>query len=245
MHHGYWIDGTESKEYAQEQLTHYLARQVGITKGMSVLDVGCGMGGSSIMLARQYGAKTLGVTLSPSQVAIATKAAAKEEVDARFLVMDAEAAELPVSFDVIWTIEAVSHFSDPENFFRLASRALKPGGKIALIDWFQSDALTDEQEQSLIKSIKLEMLVPSMTTLSQYIEFAERNGFTVLESEDISENVAKSWDIGFKIASQPEVWKLALKEGAIVLKFIKAIYLMRKGFSSKAFRYGVLIAQKI
>ncbi|MBP6885714.1 MAG: class I SAM-dependent methyltransferase [Candidatus Pacebacteria bacterium] len=245
LHHGYWKTGLESKELAQEQLTSDLAKRAGIRSGTTILDVGCGMGGSSIWLAQEYGAKTVGISLSPSQVELATKTAKNKGVDSTFIVMDAESAEFSTCFDVVWSIEAVSHLSHPENFFRLASRCLKTGGRIALIDWFHSNDLTRKQEEAYITTIKNAMLVPAMTSMSRYSEFAERNGFKVIETEDISENVARSWDIGFEIISKPEIWKMAMKEGSTVLKFIRDIRLMRKGFSSKTFRYGVLIAQKI
>jgi len=78
VHHGYWKTGKESKEIAQNQLTEELAERVGIRNGMNILDVGCGMGGSSIWLAKKYNAQTIGITLSPVQVDIATKTATKE-----------------------------------------------------------------------------------------------------------------------------------------------------------------------
>src|SRR5690349_20008757 len=54
IHHGYWIRGDESKEVAQVQLTDHLAQLAGIQAGSSILDIGCGFGGSSIHLAQKY-----------------------------------------------------------------------------------------------------------------------------------------------------------------------------------------------
>lgn len=244
VHHGYWKTGKESKEIAQNQLTEELAERVGIKDGMRILDVGCGMGGSSIWLSKKYNAKTIGITLSPIQVDMATKTAIKEKVDSKFIVMDAENATFDYPFDIIWTIEAVSHFSNPENFFILASKVLKPGGKIALIDWFQSEDLNEKQEKEIIKPIKDAMLVPSMTSRENYIKFASKYGFKIIATEDISEKVSKSWDIGMGIIANPNLWKLALKKGKMFVDFLKAVDLMRKGFSSKTFRYGILIAEK-
>src|SRR5215472_12399495 len=51
IHHGYWIRGDESKEAAQVQLTEHLAEAAGIEAGAKILDVGCGLGASSIYLA--------------------------------------------------------------------------------------------------------------------------------------------------------------------------------------------------
>src|SRR5436190_12921001 len=74
LHHGLW-DGDESAPQAQQQLTETVARLVGIEQGERVLDVGCGMGGSSIHLARAHGCRVTGITLSPVQRQWATMSA--------------------------------------------------------------------------------------------------------------------------------------------------------------------------
>src|SRR5689334_8663937 len=66
IHHGLW-QAEESPQLAQIQLTETLAKLAGVTSESDVLDVGCGMGGSSIHLARKFGCRVTGVTLSPIQ----------------------------------------------------------------------------------------------------------------------------------------------------------------------------------
>jgi len=90
LHHGYWIVGDESKEKAQLQLVEHLAQLADIKHGSEILDIGCGMGGSSLFLARNYNATVTGITISPVQVEMATAAAARERIDVKFLLMDAE-----------------------------------------------------------------------------------------------------------------------------------------------------------
>jgi tocopherol O-methyltransferase len=71
IHHGYWISGEETKETAQNQLIEHVARAAGLGPGCKILDVGCGFGGSSIYLAKKYGAEATGITISPIQVEMA------------------------------------------------------------------------------------------------------------------------------------------------------------------------------
>ncbi len=244
VHHGYWRTGKESRQVAQQMLTEELAARAGIRSGARILDVGCGMGGSSIYLARHFRAETLGITLSPVQASLAGAAAAKACVRSAFLVADAETAHFSKPFDVVWSIEAVSHFREPENFFALASRSLKPAGTLALMDWFHAEQLAPAQADALINPIRGAMLVPSMTTLSAYIRFASLHGFEMLSVEDISSRVAKSWDMGKEIIAQPAVWSFALRHGRMFIDFLKAFDLMRKAFAGGSFRYAVLIARK-
>ncbi|HTY81262.1 MAG TPA: class I SAM-dependent methyltransferase, partial [Dehalococcoidales bacterium] len=62
IHDGYYITGKESPKEAQENLTHYIAEKARIAPGSRILDVGCGIGGSSIWLAEHFKASTLGIT---------------------------------------------------------------------------------------------------------------------------------------------------------------------------------------
>ncbi len=137
LHHGYWIRGDETKERAQIQLIEHLARSAKIQPGRRILDVGCGTGASSIYLAKHYKVEATGITISPVQVGLANQAAAKEDVKATFLLMDAEAMEFEKPFDVVWSVESISHYQDIGNFFASAAKLLKPNGTVAVIDWFE------------------------------------------------------------------------------------------------------------
>jgi cyclopropane fatty-acyl-phospholipid synthase-like methyltransferase len=65
MHHGLWY-ADETPEVAQLQMVRHLAEEAGIGSGQSVrvLDVGGGMGGSSIYLAEHFGCEVAGITIS-------------------------------------------------------------------------------------------------------------------------------------------------------------------------------------
>ena len=80
IHHGYWIRGDESKEKAQVQLIEHLAQRANVKQHSDVLDIGCGMGASSLHLAKTYQANATGITISQVQVEIANEAAAVEHV---------------------------------------------------------------------------------------------------------------------------------------------------------------------
>jgi len=71
MHHGYYgPDGTAEKDHFQAQidLIEEFLRWGNVTQPRKILDVGCGVGGSSLYLANKFGADVTGITLSPVQV---------------------------------------------------------------------------------------------------------------------------------------------------------------------------------
>ena len=141
IHHGYWEDD-EAPAAAQENLIARLAERAAVPRGGHVLDVGCGLGGSSFWLARHLGCSVQGITISPAQCAMAATRAREEGLSERvsFAVVDANRLELPAeSFDAVWVIECSEHLADKADFLRRAARVLRPGGRLVLLDHVASD----------------------------------------------------------------------------------------------------------
>ena len=138
IHDGYYTTGKESKRQAQVKLVQLLASEAKISEGDTVLDVGCGMGGSSIWLANHLGATTVGITISSKQAKIAVERAGQQEAESSFILMDAEQMairpEVPI-FDAIWAVAVMTHLRDQQSFMNAASRMLKKGGRFIIFDW--------------------------------------------------------------------------------------------------------------
>ncbi len=243
LHHGYWIRGDESKEVAQIQLIEHLAHLANIKPGARILDIGCGFGGSSLYFAKNYGASVTGITISPVQMQMATEAAAKANLDAHFLVMDAEDMKFEQPFDVLWSVESISHYHDPRKFFASAVRFLKPGGCFALTDWFQKENLSPAERKEFIKPIEEGMMV-ELHDMDEYSDYLVSSGLSVVHREDLTLNCAKSWDLGSGIIKDKAVWSLAAKLGTGFVTYLKAFRAMRAGFASGKFVYGLFVAKR-
>jgi tocopherol O-methyltransferase len=241
LHHGYWIVGDESKEQAQLQLVEHLAQLANIKSGSEILDIGCGMGGSSLYLARNYNATVTGITISPVQVEMATAAAARERIDAKFLVMDAEAMDFQKQFDVLWSVESISHYQHREDFFVSASRLLKPGGAFGIIDWFKKENLTSAETKKFILPIEKGMLC-ELQIMDDYEQYLTSNGLQITHREVLNKNCAKTWDLGLDIIKNRSFWELAAKYGSNIVSHLKAFRAMRAGFASGNFVYGLIVA---
>ena len=144
VHLGHYGDppGQVDFRQAKEAFVHELVRWSGLDqlpRGSRVLDVGCGIGGSARILARDYGFDVLGVSISPAQIRRATELT-PEGITCRFQVMDALNLQLDdQQFDAVWTVEAGPHMPDKQRFADELLRVLRPGGCIAAADWNRRD----------------------------------------------------------------------------------------------------------
>ena len=242
LHHGYWIRGDESKEQAQLQLIEHLAQLAKIKPGSDILDIGCGFGASSLYLATTYNATVTGINTSHVQVEMAIKAAVSEKLDARFLVMDAEAMDFQKQFDLLWSVESISHYEHHEKFFASAARLMKPGGIFAITDWFKRENLTPVETMRYIDPIEKGMMV-KLQIMDDYEHFLNSAGLRIMHREILNKNCCKTWDLCLDIISNKAFWELAAKHGADFIAFLKAFRAMRAGFASGNFVYGLFVAR--
>ena len=174
IHHGYFLHPEDSKELAQIRLIDLLLETSDLPHGSSVLDVGCGIGGTTRYLAREKACNVTGITISGQQVRMARQLTAKEAASkgqdtdgvmpvklndgiVRYMELDAEKMGdffNKATFDAVWISEAMSHLPDKELFFRNAETLLKSGGKLVVADWFKEEELTEKQMDADIKPIE-------------------------------------------------------------------------------------------
>jgi tocopherol O-methyltransferase len=241
LHHGYWIRGDESKEAAQLQLVEHLARLANVRPQCDVLDIGCGFGAGSIYLARTFGVNATGITISPVQVEMANAAAARAGANARFLLMDAEAMRFEQQFDLLWSVESISHYQNVPKFFDSAATFLKPGGSFALTDWFRREDLSPAEHRKFIVPIENGMFV-ELHTMDDYARYLTDCGLQIAHREVLTPHCAKTWDLCLDIIKDKSLWQLAAKLGPRFLAYLKAFQAMRAAFDRGAFAYGLFVA---
>jgi SAM-dependent methyltransferase len=105
---------------------------------ISVLDVGCGPGATTLAAARRLGAKgrCVGLDISDPMIAAARARAEREGSSATFIHADAQTyAFEPASFDMIISRFGVMFFDDPVRAFANLRHATVEGGEMRLITW--------------------------------------------------------------------------------------------------------------
>jgi tocopherol O-methyltransferase len=246
IHHGLW-HGNESPATAQRQLTETLADHAGIREREVVLDVGCGMGGSAIHLAKHHACQVTGITLSRVQRLWASSASrwAGTARRTRFLRQDAEhSAFQPDTFDVVWSIECTEHLFDKAAFFRQAAQWLRPGGRFAICAWLSGESPASLVQESLLRDVCQGMLCPSLGSRTDYTAWFEAADMHVTRCEDWTSRVARTWDICRDRVDRTGMRRIAPWIQRNSLEFLDRFQTMQEAYASGAMRYGCFIAQK-
>lgn len=192
LHYGYWDENVRRHAQALTRLNEVLADSIGIQPGDRVLDAGCGWGGSSIWLARERGARCTGITLERHQARIAAMMARKRGVAEATGFARADFGQLPfpeASFDVVWAVESVCHAADKAAFLRAAYRALAPGGRLVVSDFFRSSSILPKESEQKLQEWVSQWMVPDLATLDGFAAQASDAGFADVRPNDITHNI--------------------------------------------------------
>jgi MPBQ/MSBQ methyltransferase len=256
IHLGHCGSPPQRKDFllAKSDFVHEMVRWGGVDKlppQTTVLDVGCGIGGSSRILARDYGFKVTGITISPQQVQRAQELT-PPELDAQFRVDDAMALSFPdASFDVVWSIEAGPHMPDKAIFARELMRVLKPGGILVVADWNQRD---DRQkplnfwEKPVMRQLLDQWSHPAFASIEGFSELLVATGLVqgnVLTADWTKETLPSWLDSILQGIVRPQGLILFGLPGFIKsLREVPTLLLMRLAFGTGLCRFGMFRAQR-
>jgi ubiquinone/menaquinone biosynthesis C-methylase UbiE len=160
-----------------------------------VLDAGCGIGGSSIWLAKKIGAEVTGINICQEQLNIAKKFARRKGVEnlVKFYNRDFTNTEFKDEFfDVVWAIESMCHAESKKYFLSEAHRVLKKGGRLIIADGFQKKENFTKDEQKIMNEWFLGMAVPNITKIKEFEGYLRSLKFKNIELSDITRNVMPS-----------------------------------------------------
>jgi cyclopropane fatty-acyl-phospholipid synthase-like methyltransferase len=114
---------------------------------------------------------------------------------------------------------------------------------MCITDWWKDEGLSVADQKKYIEPIEKGMLV-SLPTLTEYMQHIEAHGFRVLYFEDISAQVARTWDITSESIKPKAIWSFASSHGKALIEFLYSFQAMRAGFRSGTFRYPVMVLEK-
>jgi SAM-dependent methyltransferase len=115
--------------------TKEMAEALGLYAGATVLDIGCGLGGSARFLAANYRCRVTGIDLNESFIELARLLTQSTALDVNYELMDALTLGFEDnSFDFAWTQHVAMNIRDRAQLYGSVHRLLKPGGRFAMYD---------------------------------------------------------------------------------------------------------------
>jgi tocopherol O-methyltransferase len=251
MHAGFWDEYTTTLADALARENEVLAEFVEIQRGERVLDAGCGIGGSSLFLARHYTCSVVGITLSPLQVKEATLHAKKQELEnlVQFQTMDFCHTTFPdTSFDVVWAVESACHATHKEEFVKEAYRLLKKGGRLIVADGFKLKDHYSTGESFAMSTWLQGWGVQSLDTKETFYNHLISTGFSSVKYQNMTSQVMPSskrlYLISFPAFILSKVGEWFGKRKKIQTNNIRAAYYQHKTLKKNLWEYGIFCAYK-
>jgi MPBQ/MSBQ methyltransferase len=256
IHLGHYGNPPKRKDFLRSKIdfVHEMVKWGGLNHlpvGTTLIDVGCGIGGSSRILAQDYGFAVTGVTISPQQVQRA-QALTPAGVTAEFKVDDALALSFPdASFDIVWSVEAGPHMPDKAQFARELLRVLKPGGILVVADWNQRDDRRiplNFWEKPVMQQLLDQWAHPKFSSIEEFSELLEATGMVQgqVTTGDWTKETLPAWldSIWQGIARPQGLVKFGFSGFVKSLREVPTLILMRIAFGAGLCRFGMFRADR-
>ena len=257
VHLGHYGSPPAARDFrqAKEAFVHELVRWSGLDqlpRGSRVLDVGCGIGGSARILARDYGFDVLGISISPGQIQRAQDLT-PSDLSCRFAVMDALDLQLPSeSFDAVWSVEAGPHMPDKQRYADELLRVLKPNGLLAVADWNRRDPSVkplNRLERWVMHQLLVQWAHPEFASIPGFRNNLEASRWAQgleVSTGDWSAETLPSWidSILEGVRRPAAVLGLGPKAVLMGLRETPTLLLMHWGFATGMMQFGVFRALK-
>ena len=239
-------DAFASLEQAQFAKHDLVARKLGLTQGMRLLDVGCGWGGMVMHAAEHYGVRALGVTLSRRQAQWAQKSIAERGLadlaEVRYLdYRDVRES----SFDAVSSIGLTEHIgrSQLPAYFSFLRGKLRPGGRLL------NHCITRPDDSHPVKAGEFisRYVFPDGELESPGVLMSAMpdNGFEVRHEENLREHYAMT--LAGWCANLDEHWREAVREVGIARARIWRLYMAasRVGFEHNTIQLHQMLGVRL
>lgn len=179
----------ESLQSAQHRHEKGIAKLLRLRPGMEVADVGCGVGGPLVNIAKSTGAKIVGINFNKTQIQAGNQRVERAGLSGSCSFLYADFMNVPLeadTFDALYSFEALCHAPDRKLAFLELFRLLKPGAEAAIVDWVFTEAFdpSNSEHNELRKSIEDNNATPELDTKESYVQTVREAGFDVILAKD-------------------------------------------------------------
>ncbi|KAK1261690.1 hypothetical protein QJS04_geneDACA008953 [Acorus gramineus] len=206
-------------------------------KPKRIVDVGCGIGGSSRYLAKKYGADCNGITLSPVQAQRAQALATSEGLADKVSFQVADALDQPFPD---------GHF---DLFVGELVRVAAPGATIIIVTWCHRNLSPSEdslrpEEANLLKKICDAYYLPAWCSPNDYVKLAQSLSLEDIKCADWSDNVAPFWPAVIQSALTWKGFTSLLRSGWKTIRGALVMPLMIEGYKKGLIKFTIITCRK-
>ena len=194
IHRQLWGPGVVTVRAASDYIDLLIADEIrgfDLTEPLSVLDMGCGVGGTMFRLAETFpDSRFVGITISQRQRDIAVRLNARKSLGdrCRFVLGDFQTMELGNKVDLIVAVETFAHSDSPGSFFTAATEHLPDTGYLIVADDFLTEDRShlSEAARRHIVDFKAGWRLGSLCGVEDCVRAAEGSGLGLAKDVDLS-----------------------------------------------------------
>lgn len=197
IHLGYYEKGIKTFKEAVLNMNDFVGRLLNLEddKAMDILDAGCGVGGTSIYLAKKHpNIRFMGITITPRQVELAKKFAQERNVNnVKFMLGSYANMEFSDNyFDGVFALESINYTQNKKDILHEMYRILKPGGRLVVVDGFRTDVPFNFFTQKIYDSWCKVRGNPYLISINMFRSHLETVGFKEITIKNLAKNVSRT-----------------------------------------------------
>jgi len=195
VHFGLWYPETKTFHHSITNTNKKIAEHVHGDANYSILDAGCGVGGTSLFLAEKFGCQVKGITLSKTQHGLALENLKKSGLEhlVNFDLGDyTQTGYDDNSFDMVFGLESFCHAPNKEAVFGEAFRILKPGGKLVMLDYFKTKKGQEPANNHILQKWLGCWAISDIDTKEETIKNMADMGFSEVKHEHLTPLIKKT-----------------------------------------------------
>ena len=189
-----WFRDTNDLAQAQREKMDLICRKLGLEKGMSLLDIGCGWGGLARHASEHYGCRVVGITISEEQCRYGAELSRGLPVEIRLQ----DYREISEQFDRVVSVGMLEHVGPKNyrNYMRKVFETLRPGG-VFVCQSIAANSSSLYPDPWVARYIFPNSMLPSAAQVSKATE-------KLLVLEDVQnlggdyEKTLKAWESNFR-----------------------------------------------
>ena len=152
------------------------------------------------------------------------------------------------AFDAAIAIESLSHMPDKPRAFAELGRVVRPGGRVAIVDWLTRESPGPLETRLLLRPICEEGHLPSMHSMGEYAALLRSSGFAVDRAEDLTARAARTWSVVIArlvplVARDRRLLGALLRSGEA--RFGLSLLRIPLAYRLGSMRLGLLAAQRV